>query len=344
MVDSDSASGTDGIVRVNGASLSTSGTTHAGDIVFAGSRIEFSLASVMISTANGATSVDGGVIDLSGSVAALVPNTDIVLDTSTSANGRSGGAIRLDAVGIPSAWPRSLSMTTSGPITSSAGEIYLAGSIFLDGGDLLLSNYTTVNLEGTIAIDTAQTATVAGNVLLGDTSSSNATARIRSMATGVNLTISVSAASMPGMIALGAVEAGGLLRPQSLVMDANGVVVGTIALNGDLATSGPIDIEGNVRLGGSRFITTSHNGSSSPISLAASYGTIGANGIGYDLVLDTVATAGVGTVILGPVVEDSGNYLNDLVIATGGSSSGYLVLRGSVILGSSGGDLGYVKF
>ena len=344
LVDSDSASGTDGIVRVNGASLSTSGTTHAGDIVFAGSRIEFSLASVMISTANGATSVDGGVIDLSGSVAALVPNTDIMLDTSTSANGRSGGAIRLDVVGIPSAWPRSLSMTTSGPITSSAGEIYLAGSIFLDGGDLLLSNYTTVNLEGTIAIDTAQTATVAGNVLLGDTSSSNATARIRSMATGVNLTISVSAASMPGMIALGAVEAGGLLRPQSLVMDANGVVVGTIALNGDLATSGPIDIEGNVRLGGSRFITTSHNGSSSPISLAASYGTIGANGTGYDLVLDTVATAGVGTVILGPVVEDSGNYLNDLVIATGGASSGNLVLRGSVILGSSGGDLGDVTF
>ena len=340
LVDSDSTSGIDGVVRINGASLATSGTTHAGDITLAGNRIEFAVANVMISTANGATAVDGGVIDLAGAVAALVSNTDIVLDTSTSAVGRFGGAIRLDSVGISSAWPRSLTMTTSGPSVSYAGELYFSGDISLDGGDLLLGNYTTINLERSVAIDTAQTSTSSGNVLLGDSASGNATARVRALSNGADLTIRTSAVSLPGLIALGAVESGGFLRPQSILLEAVGPVPGTVVLNGDIASSGPVDIEGNIRLGGSRFITTVQNGNSSPISLAATTGSIGVNDTGYDLEIDTAAAAGVGTVILGPVVEDAGNLLNDITVTTGGLSPGKLIIRGSIRLGSSGGDQG----
>lgn len=342
--DSDVGSGTDGVVRINGASLATSGRDHAGDIVLAGSRIEFAATNIVISTSNGSNSADGGVIDLTGTVATLVPNTDILLDTSTSTVGRLGGAIRLDAVGTTGLWPRSLSMTTSGPSASSAGEIYLSGDIFLNGGDFLLSNNTTVNLERSIAIDTAQTVTSAGNVLLGDVTAGNATARIRALVNNANFIISTSGVDISGSIAVGAIEAGGFLRPQILSFDASGLIPGSIVLNGDIAASGSIDIEGNVRLGGSRLISTSHNGIANPISLAATSGSIGANGTGYDLILDTLASAGTGTVVLGPVIENTGNFINDILVTTGGTSSGNLVLRGSIVLGASGGDLGDFTF
>lgn len=338
IADADSPAGTGSVIRVNGIGLATSGSAVAGDITLAGSRIEFSATAVTLSTANGATAVNGGAIDLTGTVATLATGAELTLDTSTSATGRKGGAIRLDAVGAAAAYPKALTLSTSGPIAANAGDLFLGGDILLDGGNLVLGNVGLVAIERSLVIDTAQSATVAGSVLLGDSSASNATARLRALAAGATLSISAAATTRAGDIALGPIEAGTGFIPAGLSLDTRGGILGTITLNGDLSTAGPIDIQGQVRLGGSRRVTTGNAGTAYPVSLANLAGTIGSNGTGYDLEIVTVGAAGSGTVRLGPVVEDQGNLVNDLTISTGGS--GAWVLGGSVALGPSGGDLG----
>ena len=338
LADADSATGADGVIRVNGIGLATSGSAVAGDITLAGSRIEFSSPAVGISTANGATTVDGGAIDLTGTVATLATGAELTLDTSTSAPGRKGGAIRLDAVGASAAYPKALTLSTSGPVAANAGEVFLGGDILLDGGNFVLGNIAPVAIERSLVIDTAQTAKVAGSVFLGDSSATNAASRVRALAAGATLSISTVAATRAGDIALGPVEAGSGLIPAGLSLDTRGAALGTITLNGDVSTSGPIDIQGQVRLGGSRLLTTGSAGAAFPVSLANLAGTIGSNGTGYDLEIETVGATGDGTVRLGPVVEDQGNLVNDLTVGTGGS--GLLALGGSVALGPSGGDLG----
>ncbi len=336
--DADSPTGTDGLIRVNGIALATSGTAVAGDITLAGSRVEFSSPAVSLSTANGATAVDAGAIDLTGTVAMLAAGAELSLDTSTSTPGRRGGAIRLDAVGASSAYPKALTLSTSGPVAANAGEVFLGGDILLEGGNLILGNVAPVAIERSVVIDTAQAATIAGGVFLGDSSATNATARVRALAPGATLSISTVAATRSGDIALGAVEAGTGLIPAGLSLDTRGGVLGTITLNGDVSTSGPIDLQGRVRLGGSRLLTTGGSGTAYPVSVANLAGSIGSNGTGYDLRIETQGATGNGTVRLGPVVEDQGNLVNDLTVLTGGTGS--LTLGGSVTLGPSGGDQG----
>jgi hypothetical protein len=332
------SSGAGGLVRVNGAAVATSGTALAGDITLAGARVEFSSPAITISTANGATAVNAGAIDLTGVVATLATGAELALDTSTSASGRSGGNIRLDTIGATGAFPKALSISTSGPVSALAGGLFLGGDIRLDGGNLILGNVAPVAIERTVLIDTAQSAVLGGSVLLGDSSATNATAPLRALATGASLTISTAAAMRAGDIALGAVEAGSAVQPAGVSLDARGLTLGTITLNGDMAVSGGVDIQGSLRIGGSRVITAGASGVAQPVSLANLAGNIGSTGTGYDLTIGTTGASGNGMVTLGPVVEDQGNLLNDLTVATGAGAS--LVLRGSVSLGASGGDLG----
>lgn len=327
-----------GVVRVNGAAVATSGTSLAGDITLAGARVEFSSPAITISTANGATAVNAGAIDITGVVATLAGGAELTLDTSTSATGRSGGNIRLDTIGATGALPKSLSISTSGPVLALAGGLFLGGDIRLDGGNLILGNVAPVAIEQSVLIDTAQSAKVGGSVLLGDSSATNATASVRALMGGASLTISTAAATRAGDIALGAVEAGSALQPAGVSLDARGGTLGTITLNGDMGVSGAVDMQGTLRLGGSRVITAGASGVAQPVSLANLAGSIGSTGTGYDLTIGTIGASGNGTVTLGPVVEDQGNLINDLTVATGAGAS--LVLRGSVNLGASGGDLG----
>ena len=98
-----------------------------------------------LSTANGATAVDAGAIDLTGTVAMLAAGAELSLDTSTSTPGRRGGAIRLDAVGASSAYPKALTLSTSGPVAANAGEVFL-------GGDILLGFISAVAFATIVAV------------------------------------------------------------------------------------------------------------------------------------------------------------------------------------------------
>ena len=329
------ATSASGVIRINGGSVALRGPMSAttGMLVAGGGDLAIT------------TSGTGGSVLLDAVLSSMHPNSSLQIDTSTTTASTTGGVVQIGTVdGL-----KNITITTSGPLPRTDGDLTLNGNITLSGGTFNLTNPADVTINGSLVIRTTSTdGKTAGNVYLGNDGSDllQATSAIMAGSGLSSLSINTSALNgKAGGIALGAVRAnsaGALLDGLGLlafgVADASD---GTILLNGDLRVAGGVNLQGIVVLPGATSIDTSGTVGGN-VYLATETGFLqpftGLSGV--DLTVTTGGSVSSGGIHLGSIASDSsGSFLNDILLNTGsGAGAGSLTLVGSISLASGSGD------
>ena len=309
-----------GTLRLSGTRIQTSGLASGSGVSLAGNLL-LTTATRIDTNANPADT--GGFVQFTGTIAGYTPGIDLSIDTSAPTQ---GGSITLSTIlGLRQV------ITTSGGNT--AGQVALQGDILLEPASATSALLQVAGASG-VVIDPASGAstlsilTNGGDLLLDSPSVS---ARL----TGQSLFINTNQADLEtgtaGQVILPAVAnaAGAYLSGLTIDAGNDSDQPGLVTLAGDIQVEGPVILDGTLALRGSRTITA--RGESSLLRLATSSGSVSATAIGQTLSLQSSG----GTVDLGLFDQAGGNWINQLLVDTRGTStSGPLILRDDLTLES----------
>ena len=310
-----------------------------------------------------------------------------VLTGNTTVTTSGGAADYSDTIFSSNAsGPWTLTINTTDGGAGNDGDIYLAGANNVAGGRYLSTvtltatdgggtagNLTFVNdAAATVDFRTADAnlTFVGGDVIVSDTTlidtdQVNGTpsgavnldsSKIYASTTGLSLTLNTATTGgVAGAVTLGPVGNGGggagKAYLQSLVINADGVTDGIVTPNGDISVdSGPVTIDGDIRLPASRTIDTEQDGvgPGGAVNLAVTSGSVSATpaAVSFNLTIDTTtAAAGQsgGPVTLGVFNNSGGSYVTDLTITTSGTSGDVAFTRAAATVGkikvNSGHDI-----
>ncbi len=221
----------------------------------------------------------------------------------------------------------------------------------------------SVLVPNSMSIDTEQGNNGNGGSVSVASSQMSASAAGRDLAIDTSTT---SAAGTGGRVTVNAISNGGGAFLNDLTIRTFGTTAGqvdlnaAIALDDDAADAGDFtilafndadhngafnagDTIGNVVLGTTITIDTEQgsNGNVGSVSVASS--AISAIGAGFDLVISTSTFSATGTggrVTLNSFGNGGGNFLNDLLISTLGTTAGQVDLNGTISLDNNGADTG----
>ena len=364
------------IIFTNGTvALDDPGPTDPGSLTVTGGNIRLALAAAGTITMNTGIANSGAVgdVNLAGAtgISATIAGIDLSINNGVSTTvGQAGANVTLPAfTNAGGAYVNDLTVAVSANGAGLNGTLTLTGDIQLnenttDGAAFTVGAAGTGNIGLIFANPTAATLTI--DTDLGDDGTAlasrneflgNNSVQFVPGAAGKALVIDTRSntnATNQGNVQFGGtgVNAGNYFTALTVNMSTNGSF-GTFTLSGDALVEGNIAVTGPITLGGTagatRVVNTNPDGAGAGGSftvqgLAGAFQSINSNS-DRDFTITTFGVGGAGgAVSIGAVNINTTNAVNDLIVATGGTTAGSITLGGNLSVDNNVADLGSISF